>query len=804
MLGKRGRRERPLDPQAGPLEEFAHGLRELRRQAGMTYAEMASRVHFSGSTLSQAAAGHRLPTLEVVLAYVRSCGGDERAWDQHWSAARRALGSTSAATLTAPSRTTTLPIAAQNEPTSFVGREREVEAGLALLARSRLVTLTGTGGVGKTRLVWWLASQTARTYRDGVYVVELADLSDPGALPDAVAAALRIAEDPARDTGTALIAELAGRNLLLVLDNCEHLHAACGSLVHTLLRAAPGLTVLATSRQALGVGGEHVLRVAPLTLPASDAPLGEDAADRYAALRLFADRAAAVQPEFRVTAANRATVAAVCRRLDGLPLAIELATRWLRVLTVGQLLERLDGTFALAAAVDPTACPRHRTMRAVLDWSHDLCTDAERAAWARISLVAGTMPLELVEDLACGPGVPEPMAAICGIVDKSLLVPTTHGDVMRYQMPETVRVHGTTRLSAEETAATRLRHLGWCRRLAEEAEADWYGPRQVAALNRIRREHHHLRMVLADDIPAGAADRLRTAASLWLYWIACGSLNEGRRWLERVLAEDHQHGPDRTRALWTCGFVALVQGDLTAAARYINTSEDQALRAGLPVIRGRAMMVRGLIHLFGNEIYAAVAESERALTACRSAADPFGTELSLAQLGLARAHRGDTDAALACYSEAVAMAEAAGEQWHLSYIHWCVGMLHLETGNPAAAVPLLRSCLRAKRGFYDRVGAAAVVEVLAWTAHALGADELAARLLGAAEAIRPAGAVGLFGVHALVADSARHSERIRAALGEPRFTAARRAGAALPPDAAMDFALTQDVGPVHGRRPPHS
>ncbi|MGW1995250.1 ATP-binding protein [Embleya sp. NPDC001921] len=793
MSAKRGRPERHVDANAGPTEAFAQGLRDLRAEAGLTYAQMARRAHFGASTLSQAATGMRLPSLDVALAYVRACGGDESAWKTQWEDAHAATDRPEEPSRVSGGEDGSTPGWLAAETTSFIGREPELETALTLLQQARLVTLTGAGGVGKTRLAMRIARQAAGAYRDGVRVVELADLSDPGVLAEVVASALALGDDPARDAATALVTELAPMNLLLVLDNCEHLHAACAALAQTLLRAAPGVTILTTSRQALAVGGEHVFAVAPLVLPVDGPAPSAHEAQRYDALRLFADRATAVQPGFRLTDDNVAVVTTLCRRLDGLPLAIELAARWLRVLTVGQLLARLDETFTLASMVDPTAHPRHRTMRALLDWSRDLCTDNERGAWARASLAVGTMPLELVEELVA---VPQPLAAVSGIVDKSLLVPVSDGEVTRFQMPETIRAYGLTLLDGEHAAAARLRHLTWCRRLAEDAEKQWYGPAQVAAFARIRKEHHHVRMALSAQSGAGAADRMRTAASLWLYWIACGHLNEGRRALEAALAQNPTPGPHRAYAVWACGFVALVQGDLSAAARHCDAAEAYARRSDLRGIEGRAKMVRGLIHLFSDELDAAVSESRAALAASEAAADLFCRQLSLAQLALTHTYRGELDAAWRRYADVIPMAEDMGEQWHLSYVRWIMGLTHLETGNPAAAVLPMRQCVQTKRRFNDWVGAAAAVEGLGWAVAQLGDPETAAHLVGAAEAIRPAGAVGLFGMHRLTADSARHNALISDVLGEPRFTAAYRAGALRTKQEALDFALasTETVG----------
>ncbi|WP_436777350.1 ATP-binding protein [Yinghuangia sp. YIM S09857] len=826
-----------MDSSAGPVEHFARRLRDLRDSVGLTYAQMAKATGRSASTLSQAANGQRLPTLAATLAYVQACGADTGLWERDWHAVSRAVRA-SGRGMEAPERPIVRPSPVPDEPTSFVGRTRDLEVVDQLLRSARLVTLTGVGGVGKTRLAAHIAHHVADRYPDGIYFIQLADLGDPVLLTKTVAGALRIAEDPAQDTMAALTAELANATALIILDNCEHLHGSCAALVRSVLSSAPGLSVLATSRQQLGIAGEHVVPVGPLTFPSVpewpvdgglvdralddgdlvdgglvpggsadpsrvDTPPADDVLRRYTAMRLFCDRAAAVLPGFRLADDDHATLAAICRRLDGLPLAIELAARWLRVLTLPQLLERLEGTFALPLGADPTAHARHRTLNAVLDWSHALCSPGEQDAWARLALVAGSMPLDLAEVLVGdSPDAGAPLAVISGLVDKSLLGARPEGSAMRYRMPETVRTYGTARLRPEHSSAARLRHIAWCTRLAVAAEAEWYGPGQTGAFARVRREHHHIQAALGDESGATSVDRLRIAGDLWLYWIACGRLSEGRDWLEHLLATDTTTTtPERARAQWAAAFVALVQGDLEAATAHNESAGSAAEELGLPVIQGRVRMLRGLLHLFASRLAEAVEESNRAREACEAADDGIGAQLSVAQRSLTQAFQGDLAAAQAGYATAIAMSENAGEEWHLSYTRWCLGLLHLGDGRPDAALPLLRESLLAKHRFHDRVGAAAVTESLAWALADLGHPEDGAALLGAAGALRPSGAAGLFGMRHLVADAHRRTELLRARIGAPRFDELVAATMASGPDAAMNLALQRAAG-THTKCPP--
>ncbi|MET7690797.1 LuxR C-terminal-related transcriptional regulator [Streptomyces sp. NPDC005483] len=394
------------------------------------------------------------------------------------------------------------------ETTSFVDRRREQAAGRELLTRARLVTLTGPGGVGKTRLAARLAARTERTFPDGVRFVHLAGLRDPELVPLAVADALGLHDHSARPPSEALVAHVRDRKVLLVLDNCEHLLHACAHLAAALLHGTTGVRILATSRHRLGLTEENLLDVRPLPAPDPDGDLS--AADGYPALALFADRAAAVVPGFALTAGNRAAVARLCRRLDGLPLAIELAAVRMRVLGVEQLLERLDDRYRLLTSGSPAALPRHRTLRAAVDWSHELCTGREQLVWARLSVPAGGFDLETAEavcadgDLVQGADVLE---AVAGLVDKSVLFREPGPDGVRYRLLDTLRHYGLERLRdmAGEELATRRRHRDWILRRAAACERAWFGPGQREIVARLRADQDNLRAALDFSLPRPAA-----------------------------------------------------------------------------------------------------------------------------------------------------------------------------------------------------------------------------------------------------------------------------------------------------------
>ncbi|MET7734711.1 LuxR C-terminal-related transcriptional regulator [Streptomyces sp. NPDC005402] len=400
------------------------------------------------------------------------------------------------------------------ETTSFVDRRHEQAAGRELLTRARLVTLTGPGGVGKTRLAARIAARAERTFPDGVRFVHLAGLREPELVPLAVADALGLHDHSARPPSEALVAHVRDRRVLLVLDNCEHLLRACAHLAAALLHGTTGVRILATSRHRLGLTEENLLDVRPLPVPDPDGDLS--AADGYPALALFADRAAAVVPGFALTADNRAAVARLCRRLDGLPLAIELAAVRMRVLGAEQLLARLDDRYRLLTSGSPAALPRHRTLRAAVDWSHELCTGREQVVWARLSVPAGGFDLETAEavcadgDLVHGADVLE---AVAGLVDKSVLSREPGPEGVRYRLLDTLRQYGLERLRgmAGEELATRRRHRDWILRRAAACERAWFGPGQREIVARLRADQDNLRAALDFSLRGAAASGLGAA-----------------------------------------------------------------------------------------------------------------------------------------------------------------------------------------------------------------------------------------------------------------------------------------------------
>jgi predicted ATPase len=346
--------------------------------------------------------------------------------------------------------------------------------------------------------------------------------------------------------------------LLLVLDNCEHVLDACANLVHLLLAASAGLRILATSRHVLGVPGEHLVDMPPLSLPEPDQPrLSAGDAVRYDAIRLFVARAAAVRPDFEITADNYPTVVGICTILEGIPLAIEMAARRMYVLSAREILERLDDRFALLTTGSPYRSARHQTLLAVIDWSFDLCSSQEQLLWTRLSVFSGGFDLTAAEAVGVGETIAreDVVDLVASLVQKSVLTRQDHGARARYQMLDSIRDYGRTRLSRSDEAELRHQHRDWYHRLAARADEEWFGPHQPDWCARLSREHTNLRIALDFCLaePGEQQVGLAMMTALWRYWIIDGSVSEGHRWLTLALAVAPEPTPLRAKALWITG-----------------------------------------------------------------------------------------------------------------------------------------------------------------------------------------------------------------------------------------------------------
>ncbi|MEU0426151.1 LuxR C-terminal-related transcriptional regulator [Streptomyces canus] len=661
--------------------------------------------------------------------------------------------------------------------TPFVGRRREVAEVRRALATARLLTLTGVGGAGKTRLALEVAAASCDEFVDGAWVVDLAPVRVPSAVPDAVAVALGVRDLSARPVLEQLAGYLAGRHALIVLDNCEHLVEACAELAKTLLSAAAGLRMVATSRQMLGIIGEHVFTVSSL------------APDE--AVELLCARTTAVRPDFQVTDANRDQVQRLCADLDGLPLAIELAAARLRTLTVDQAADRLADRFALLTGGCRTAAPRQRTLRALVDWSWELCTPAERLVWNRLSVFAGSFGLDAAEEVCAGEGVPayEVLDLLDRLVAQSVVLTCDVEGLPRYRLLETIRRYGRERLAESgEEERLLLRHRDFCLGLAERVDKGWYGPGQVENLARLRAEHGNLLAALAYDIDPQA--RLRLAAALAFHWCVGGFLGEGRRQLDQALMVAPEPTPARARALVCASWVALSQGDLAVADRWLDEADAIGEQLGDPALLADVRGFRGVSAHYRGQVGEAMTRYEDALAAQTALGDERGAAGWLLALACLQAYVGDPRAA-ETGGHLITAAEATGERWGRAQVLLALGFDAWQRGDREETRARALAALESMRGFNDHSAVARMLEVLAWATAAAGDRERAARLLGAGDTLwRDAGtAITAFDPRMAEHHACCEAEVI-AALGPAAYEKAfAEGGLHGGPDRAIAFAL---------------
>jgi non-specific serine/threonine protein kinase len=706
-------------------------------------------------------------------------------------------------------RATVHHLAAQRLPqplTSFVGRVSEIAAVGDALATSRLVTLTGPGGIGKTRLALEVAEGLLDAYPDGVWLVELASVGDAALVPRSVAAVLGLEDLAGRPIGEVLATYLARRTALLILDNCEHLIAACAELASALLRASPGLRVLATSRQSLRIDGETDWRVPPLTLPAE--PVSESARQlpgtRDAeAVQLFVERARAASPDFMLTDETYPAVAAICARLDGLPLAIELAAARVKELAVEQIAAALDASLHLLTRGLRSAPERHQTLRAMIDWGYQLLASDEQALLRRLSVFAGSCTLEAAEAVGAlddgrAPGTAgrPTIDVLAELVDSSHLVATRQRGGMRYAMLETMREYATEKLrEAGEDELTRRRHRDWYLAWAETTGPQSWGPRCVVACDRIEVELDNLRAAMDWSERQGEPGHgLRLGAGLWRFWDLRGHFGEGRARLGRLVervgsALDGQTG---ARALFELGYLTFVQGDTdTAAAHW---------RRGLPMARavGDAPATVSILALQASHLQ--VDGDGPAADALLAGAmdEPWLLQDDLAATGLyymrgyLAVGRGDLALGEQLLERGVDVAREAGDMFYLAHCLSTLGHAALLRDDPSLAEARLREALSLRRELRSGIALAYTIEKLGWVAARAGEGERAACLLGAAAMLRDRAGAPLYPYEIAGHDNA--VSQASALLGAAGYDTTFATGAAMRPDEAVAYALGDDRG----------
>ena len=679
--------------------------------------------------------------------------------------------------------------------TSFIGREQEIAEITRLLATTRLLTLTGSGGCGKTRLALQVAATLLEKFENGVWFVDLSALSDPALVPQAVASALSVPEQPGRTLAEALMGFLRSKSLLVVLDNCEHLVVSCAHLTEALLRVCPSLRILATSREALNIGGEVTLRVPSLSLPDPKAPVSAEHLMRYEAVQLFVDRVRIAQPAFALTGRDVPAVARVCRRLDGIPLAIELAAPRVTVLSVEQIAERLDDRFSLLTAGTRTALPRQKTLRATMDWSYGLLPEKEQVLLRRLAVFAGGWTLDAAEAVCAQEGVEEQevLDLLAHLVDKSLVLVDERDSGLRYRMLETVRQYSRDLLlGAGESPAVRKRHLAWFLRLAEQAEPQLLGADQTVWFDRLELEHDNLRAALEWSLENGEAGAgLRLAGAVGRFWEVRGHLAEGRRWLEVVLrASGVAPTAARAKALKAAGnLVSFGQGDYASGRAFYEESlaiwRQMGNREGIATLLGNL----GFVAYCQGDDASGHALYEESLAIRREVGDKWGTALSLNNMGSVATRRGDYAKANVLLQESLDLWQQMGDKHHVAMVLTNLGLVACGQGDYRLARSFLRDSLAIRRDVGDNLGIPESLEGFAGLAAALGRARRAARLFGEAEALRER-----IGAPLPYSERARYDRNLATArirLGDAAFAEAWAEGRAMEKEEAINDALEE-------------
>ena len=678
----------------------------------------------------------------------------------------------------------------------FIGRTEELAQLRGLLAGNRLVTLFGTGGIGKSRLSVQLAAELIDDYPDGVWFVELAPLVDGQRVPLAVASVLGVKESPGQALDDTLAAFVRDRRLLVVLDNCEHVLAASAALAKRLLQASAGLKLLASSREVLRVAGEAVYPVPTLSVPAPSTPQSPEQLMQHAAVRLFVDRACTALPSFRIDAQNAAAVADICHRLDGIPLAIELAAARVRALPVQTIASRLHTSFQLLATRDETVAPRQRTLRLLIDWSHDMLSADERALYRRLSVFAGGFTLAAAEQVCAGDGLDTDAVidTLAQLVEKSLVAMALDdhgGGDARYRQLETVRQHAAEHLQAAEgeALAVWLRHVAWCRALADEAHPQLAGPQQAHWLARLDTEGENLLAALGwcAQVPLAQADAARPALAHALhlsyllrpYWLNRGLLSLGLDSVLAVLACPVANTADtpRARGLFAAGQLCTFMGRYTEAQRLL--TESLAITREQGDQRGASMALQplGIAAIGLGDMAGARGYFEDAVQAARSLGNAHQLAGAINAVAQIDRMQGRLDDAQARYAEFVALARQLGDQEYIAIGLINLAMVALSRGDDGPVRAMLLEVMRVADDNGSRPLALGVLDVCTSLA-AHGADwPRAARLHGLAEA-----QTRLAGLHRDAVDEAFLAPAVQAtrqALGEPAFgDVAQHGGAA--------------------------
>jgi len=687
----------------------------------------------------------------------------------------------------------------------LLGRDGAVRAVVALVRRPdvRLVTLTGSGGIGKTRLAIQVAADLLDDFTDGVWFVRLSRLNDPNLVIPTIAETLGLKEVGGQSIAETLRLHLRTRRTLLVMDNCEHVATAAPG-VAGLMETCPLVSILATSRMALHLRGEHEYPVAPLGLPPAasgpDLTRTPERLTEYPAAALFVERARAVRPDFALTAANVLPVAEICARLDGLPLAIELAAARVKLLPPSALLARLDHSLGFLVGGARDLAERQQAMRSTIAWSENLLSAGERVLFRRLGVFAGGCALEVAETVCAAPEGVEPLSidvleGLGALVDQSLVQQREEGVEPRFGMLQVIREYALERLEASgEAEALRRAHAASALALGERVEPELTGPNAGVWLDLLESEHDNLRAALGWAQKRGEVETgLRLVAAVFRFWMVRGHLREGRTWVERLLAladTGAASGGIRARALRAAGVLALYQGDEAAAGSWLGQAVALGRAAGDPRTVANALSSLGVMALGQGDLEQAAAHLEESLALMRELSERRGVASVLTNLGIVFYSQGGMERAETAFAEALAVARQVGDRDLAATNLANLSSAALRQNEVARAEALGREALALYWKLGDPRRCAVGLEGLASAAGMAGQGERAARLLGAAATMRAA--LGAPQPPQERADTEEAVAATRATLGETAWAAAFAAGQALTLEQAIAEALSED------------
>lgn len=682
--------------------------------------------------------------------------------------------------------------------TSYLDRDETQQAVRDALTKSRLVTLTGFGGMGKSRLSLAVADEIQGDFPDGVWLVDLAPLEAKSELDDAVLTVLQGQDHSAGSARAQLRSYLSNRKLLLVLDNCEHVLEQVVDLVADLMTETPLLRILATSRESLNLGGERVVPVPPLSTPDPKQVRSPDDVVHFDAVKLLLDRATAVQPGFMVHHGNYRSVAELCARLEGSPLAIELAAPRLRSLSIDQVIRRLDDQLHGLSSADRSIPARQRTLVALVDWSYQLCGTEERLFWQRASVFAGGFDLEAAEGVCADDGLPREhiLSVIDQLVSKSILSADTDSAVARFRFLETIRQYGHERLvdlgKMHEVAG---RHRDYYLQLSKSVLDTWASEKQVEGISRLREERFNLTRALewSFSTPGEQDSGLQMVVALRYHWAIGGFLREGRRWIDQALGLVPTPSPARGTALWVGAWIALVQGDRPGAMTYLKEADAAVEASDDPSLGLHVLLMHGTAALFQSDFAEAIDSLGNAVAGLRRHHDYGPVLVGEMQLIIALAHSGDRDRARAAADDVLKLSDELGEQWGRCQALWALGFDSWLSGDHAQAASFVQKALVLKPEF-NRVGTALDLELLAWIATSRQQYERGLQLYGAAEAMWSAlgTSIGAFGLHFAV-HSDRCKEQLRNHLEPGTFDKLLAEGRTWDAARAVSYALSDET-----------